>query len=225
MEPEHSKSCVATLSAMSNNQGDTNTCYRSCVQIPSPAVDAYIIVMKPRFCLQEITSLLSLDVTELLWSLDGIWALAELLYWHFGHPSLLGAGASKHFVRHRRLPGEMQHPSHLWFKHFLEQPKFRSSALAHQAQLEAKGDAAAWVRPERSQLYVWKVLSRMQVFFCIQGNVIAERGSKLVFHENWKRTQSMCIIHICWKIQLWSTNQIAASRKGKHKKNYTMRTK
>lgn len=38
-------------------------------------------------------------------------------------------------------------------------------------------------------------------------------------------TQSMYIIYICWKIQLLSANQIAASRKEKSKKCYTTRTK
>lgn len=52
-----------------------------------------------------------------------------------------------------------------------------------------------------------------------------QREKANVFPENWKMTQSMCIIYICWKIQLLSTNQIAASGKGKSKIYYTMRTK
>lgn len=56
----------ATLSAMSN-YSDTNTCCKSCVQIPFQPVGVYVTVtLNPRFCLQELTSLLSLDVTELL---------------------------------------------------------------------------------------------------------------------------------------------------------------
>jgi len=44
-----------------------------------------------------------------------------------------------------------------------------------------------------------------------------QRQKANVFHEDSEMTQSMCIIYICWKIQCWSTNRMAASRKEKSK--------
>lgn len=139
----------------------------------------------------------------------------------FHHLSLLGAGASGHLLSNAggTAQGDAT-PLPLVIKALPWKTQIQVFDLWWRIRLSLRHEDAA----EGADFMSGRCSLMCKSFFAYV-EALLRREKANVFLENGEMTQSACRVYICWKIQLPSTNQIAASRKGKSEKYCTMRTK